>query len=30
MALVIAVCGIITLILGLLTARHARRHSLEF
>jgi DHA1 family bicyclomycin/chloramphenicol resistance-like MFS transporter len=30
MALVIAVCGIITVILGLLTARHARRHSLEF
>ncbi|MDG9924601.1 MULTISPECIES: multidrug effflux MFS transporter [unclassified Pseudomonas] len=30
MALVIAVCGIITLTLGLLTARHARRHALEF
>ncbi|WJN58551.1 multidrug effflux MFS transporter [Pseudomonas sp. SO81] len=30
MALVIAVCGIITVTLGLLTARHARRHSLEF
>ncbi|WP_137974166.1 multidrug effflux MFS transporter [Pseudomonas sp. F(2018)] len=30
MALVIAVCGVITVILGLLTARHARRHALEF
>jgi DHA1 family bicyclomycin/chloramphenicol resistance-like MFS transporter len=30
MALVIAVCGIITVTLGLLTTRHARRHSLEF
>src|SRR5690606_12454928 len=30
MALVIAVCGLVTLLLGLLTAHHARRQSLEF
>lgn len=30
MAMVIAVCGLVTVILAVLTARHARRHALEF
>jgi DHA1 family bicyclomycin/chloramphenicol resistance-like MFS transporter len=30
MAMVIAVCGLVTVILAVLTARHARRYALEF
>ncbi|HSX71846.1 MAG TPA: Bcr/CflA family drug resistance efflux transporter, partial [Pseudomonas sp.] len=30
MALIIAVCGVVTVILALLTARHERRRALEF